>query len=167
MAVLLAAAAWLAWQKPSLVSGVLARLPIPRLAAGIDRIRKFELQAYGAVGHQAARLGRVALAETSFHALSFLEAWLTLWLLTGLSLPIEAFVLDTFSRVINIVFNWVPMRIGVDQYGSSELAVAIGLPEAAGLNLSLVRVLRQLVWMVVGVVLLTGRGMKRDKTRPV
>jgi hypothetical protein len=162
---LLAGAAWLAWQKPAVVSGLLARLPVCRFAIVIDRIREFEVQTYGAVGHEGARLGRVALAETSFHALSFLEAWLTLWLLTGQSLPTEAFVLDTFSRIANIVFNYIPMRIGVDQYGSSKLALAIGLPEAAGLNLSLVRVLRQLVWMAVGVVMLAGRGM--SKGRPV
>jgi hypothetical protein len=165
MAALLAGAAWLAWQKPALVSGVLARLPIRGLSAVIDRIREFEVQTYGAVGHQGARLGRVALAETSFHVLSFLEAWLTLWLLTGASLPIEAFVLDTFSRVANVVFTWIPMRLGVDQYGSSKLALAIGLPEAAGLNLSLVRVLRQLVWMAVGVLAWVSPKQKRPDPR--
>src|SRR5262245_16990447 len=161
MAGLLAGAAWLAWQKPAVVSGALARLPIRRFAVVIDRIREFEVQAYGSVGHQGARLGRVALAETSFHVLSLLESWLTLWLLTGLSLPIEAFVLDTFSRVVNIIFNWVPMRLGVDQWSSSELAGVIGRPLADGFNLSLIRILRQLVWMAVGIVMLAGRGMGR------
>lgn len=165
MAGLLVGAAWLAWQKPSVASSVLARLPIRRLATTVDRLREFEVQAYGAVGQQGTRLGHVALAETSFHVLSLLEAWLTLWLLTGQSLPIEAFVLDTFTRIANIVFNYIPMRIGVDQYGSSKLAIAIGRPEADGLNLSLVRVLRQLVWMAVGTIMLAGRGMTRN--RPV
>jgi hypothetical protein len=159
MAVILAGAAWLAWQQPAVVSSALARLPTPRLAAWVSRIRDFELQAYGSVGGHRPRLARVALAETTFHALSFLEAWFTLWLLTGESLPLVAFVLDTFSRVVNIVFNFVPMRLGVDQYGSSELARAIGQPLALGLNLSLVRTLRQLVWMAVGLALLAKRGL--------
>ena len=166
MAALLAGAAWLAWQKPSLVSGFVARLPIRRLATTIDRLREFELQTYGAVGREGARLGRVALAEASFHALSLVEAWFTLWLLTGLSLPLEAFVLDTFSRVANIVFNMVPMRIGVDQFGSSELAQAIRRPVADGFNLSLVRLLRQLVWMGVGVLLLAGRRPRTSRGAP-
>jgi len=167
MAAFLAGAGWLAWQKPSLVSGVLSRLPIRRLATTVDRIREFELQAYGAVGRQGGRLGGVALAEASFHGLSLVEAWFTLWLLTGLSLPLEAFVLDTFSRIANIVFNMVPMRIGVDQYGSSQLAEAIRRPLADGLMLSLVRLLRQLVWMAVGMVMLARRSADAGRSRPV
>ena len=45
------------------------------------------------------RLGVVFACETAFHVLSFLEAWLTLWLLTGVSAPLAAFVLDTFNRI--------------------------------------------------------------------
>jgi hypothetical protein len=161
MAAILVGAAWLAWQRPSVVSAIVERLPSRRLAAVVTRIREFEVQAYGAAGGQGARLGRVALADLAFHLLSFAEAWVTLYLLTGQSLPLEAFVLDTFSRVANIVFNWVPMRIGVDQVGSRLLAEAIGQTAAIGLNLSLVRTLRQIAWLLVGIVLLGGRGTRR------
>ena len=157
MAGLLAAAGWMAWQKPTVLSAVLSRLPIRGLDSMVERVRDFEIQMYGSVGRQGGRLGGVIACETSFHVLSFLESWLTLWLLTGQSLPIAAFVLDTFQRVVNIVFRIIPLGLGVTQVGSELVARAIGLPLAAGLTLSLVVVARRLVWAGVGVLLLLGR----------
>jgi hypothetical protein len=160
-ALLLAAAAWLAWQQPKVIASALDRLHIPRLRAVVERIRQFEIDMYGAVGRQRARLGVVAGFETTFHLLSFLESWLTLWLLTGESLLLAAFVLDTFNRVSNVVFKMIPFRLGVDQFGSSFVAEAIGRSAADGLNLSIVRFGRLLIWAMVGLVLLAGRGIRR------
>ncbi len=161
-AFLLAGAGWMAWQQPSVVAGALRRLPFRGLAGVIDRIREFELDAYGAVGRQRARLGIVILCHLAFHVLSFLESWLTLWLLSGESLLLPAFVLDTFNRVANVVFKMIPFRLGVDQVGSSIIATAIGREAAEGLNLSIVRFGRLLVWQIVGLGLVAGRGVKRQ-----
>jgi hypothetical protein len=49
----------------------------------VEHVRAFEQLAYGSTAHPAARLGIVILAATMFHVLSFLELWLTLWLITG------------------------------------------------------------------------------------
>ena len=161
MAAILAVAAWLAWQKPSVVSAILARVPLARLDTVVARVRDFEVRTYGSVGQQAGRLNVVIACEAAFHLVSFTEAWLTLWLLTGASLPIEAFVLDTFSRVSNIVFRLVPFRLGVDQFGSDLVAQAIGLRAGVGTTMSLVRTGRVLVWAIVGVGLLLRRGIQR------
>ena len=56
--------------------------------------------------------------ELAFHLLSFAESYYTLWLITGVSAPVAAFVLDTFNRIINVVFRWLPGRVGVDEYGT-------------------------------------------------
>jgi len=160
MASVLAVAAWLAWQKPAVASAILARVPFAHLDAVVERVRDFEVRTYGSVGQQSGRLGVVIACETAFHALSFAEAWLTVWLLTGTSSPLEAFVLDTFSRVSNIIFRVVPLRLGVDQFGSEQVALAIGMRPGVGTTLSLVRTGRVLVWAVVGMALLVKRGMQ-------
>lgn len=160
MATILAAAAWLAWQKPSVASAILARVPFARLDAVVARVRDFEVRTYGSAGQQAGRLNVVIACEMAFHLLSFTEAWLTLWLLTGASLPLQAFVLDTFSRISNIIFRLIPFRIGVDQLGSDLVAQAIGLRAGVGFTMSLVRTGRVLVWAVVGVALLLRRGIQ-------
>jgi hypothetical protein len=159
MAAVLAAAAWMAWRRPSLLSAAVARMPSARLRATVDRIRAFEIDTYGSAGPSGGRLAVVVLAETTFHLLSFVEVWLVLWLLTGQSLPLEAFVLDTFNRIVNVVFKIVPLRLGVDHAASSLVADAIGLTSAIGLTVALVRTVRMLVWAAVGLVLLTRRGL--------
>ncbi|HUF48949.1 MAG TPA: lysylphosphatidylglycerol synthase domain-containing protein [Vicinamibacterales bacterium] len=166
MAVVLAGAAWLAWQRPALASAVVSRLPSARLRGLVDHVRTFEQQSYGSSGGQAGRLATVVLAEATFHVFSFIETWGVLWLLTGASLPLEAFVLDTFSRIVNVVFKIVPLRLGVDEYASREVAEAIGLGGATGLTLALVRKGRVLVWAAVGVVLVVRR-TRRRLTSPV
>ena len=150
MALGLGFAAWLAWRRPSVLGAAIAVLPLGRLRAAMERLREFEYATYGSATAPGAELGRVAIAQAAFHVLSFLEAWLTLWLLTGVSRPLEAFVLDAFGRMSNVMFRVVPLRLGVDQAGAGLVAQAIGLDPATGVALSLVRTTRLFVWTIVG-----------------
>jgi Lysylphosphatidylglycerol synthase TM region len=165
MAAVLVAAGWLAWQKPSVATTVVARLPIAKLNAVVARLREFELQTYGSAGHEGGRLGVVAAWETVFHLLSFTESWLTIWLFTGQSEPLAAFVLDATSRVINVIFRVVPFRIGVDQATAGAVAQAVGLTQPIGVAQALVRTGRMVVWAVVGAALLAQRGLQRQGQR--
>ena len=111
--------------------------------------------------HLSRRPPAVIAADTLFQVLSFLEMWLSLWLVTGQSLPLEALVLDAFGRVANVVFKVVPLQLGVLQVGSELVAVAIGLAPGVGTTLSLIRTARVLVWSGVGVGLLGTLGSRR------
>jgi hypothetical protein len=150
MASVLAGAAWLAWQKPSLASEMLARVAGRRAARWVDRLRAFEVDAYGAAGQQGGRLAIVTACETGFHALSFAECWLAFFLLTGTTSLLPSLVFDGFNRVANVVFKPVPLRIGVEETGTALLATAIGFPAHGGFLLALVRKVRLIVWAVVG-----------------
>ena len=154
MAIVLAGAGWMAWQQPTLLSGLVAKLPSARARTLVDRVRDFEISTYGSVGGQSGRLARVVAAHATFHVLSFFEMWVTLYFLTGRSLPLPALVLDAFGRVANIVFKVIPLQLGVHQVGSELVAVAVGLSPEVGLTSSIVRTARVLFWAVVGVVLL-------------
>jgi hypothetical protein len=151
MGVVLAGAAWMLWRRPSLVGAALAALPSRRLHALADRVREVERQTYGSAGHARASVGLLGACEIAFHALSFLEAWLTVWLLTGNASPLAAFVLDTVNRVVNVIFKPVPMRVGVDEVTAEAVAQAIGFAPAVGTAMALVRKGRVLVWAAVGV----------------
>jgi hypothetical protein len=84
-----------------------------------------------------------------------------LYLVTGgSSLVIEALILDSVSRVINVAFKMVPMRLGVDEISSEMVGVAIGLPPGTGLVVALVRKIRMLVWAAVGLALWSRRGVR-------
>jgi hypothetical protein len=159
MAAVLVGAGWLAWQKPSVATTIVARLPVRRLERVVSRLREFELQTYGSAGHEGGRLGVVAAWEVAFHILSFTESWLTIWLFTGRSAPLSAFVLDGSSRVINVVFRMVPFRVGVDEVTTGVVAEAVGLTQAIGVAQALVRKGRLLAWAAVGAALLAKRGL--------
>jgi hypothetical protein len=163
MAVLLAGAAWLAWQRPAAASAILSRLPSRRVAAIVDRVRDFEQRTYGSAGSEGARLGLVALFEATFHALSFAECWITLRALTGESLPLQALVLDSVGRVINVVFRLIPYRIGVDEVSAETVARAIGLASGTGVALAIVRKLRMIVWGSIGLLLWTRIGKSTNR----
>jgi hypothetical protein len=157
MAVVLAAATWLAWERPGLASAIAARVPVRKVRDLVGRIRTFEQDAYGSVGHHGGILARIVVYDAIFHVLSFIEAYYTLWLLTGEWLPVHAFVLDTFSRVSNIIFRLIPFKLGADQAGSEQVALAVGLASGIGTSVSLVRTMRVIVWAAVGLVLLVRR----------
>jgi hypothetical protein len=161
MSVVLGLAAWLAWAKPSLATAIATLLPFRRGRALAARLVTFEHYAYGSATRHPARLGTVVLGETAFHVLSFVECWITVWLLTGSSWLGGALVFDSVNRVINVVFKMVPMRAGVDEYGSVLAAGALGIAPDLGLALALSRKARMLIWAGTAYVLFVRRGLGR------
>jgi len=166
MAGVLVVASWMAWRKPAVVSAVLAKVPIRRIANLAVGMHAFERTAYGSTAHSTARLGVVVAAVTVFHIFSFLELWFTLWLLTGQSLFAAAFILDTVGRLTNVVFKMIPLQLGVLQVGSELVAQTMGLPAGVGVTVSLVRTVRVLGWSIVGLALLGKRGLVQGSKGP-
>lgn len=151
MAMLLVASGWIAWQRPAMASSALGRFRAPRLQKLAAKLQELERHTYGSAAAPASRLAQLAVADATFHALSFAEVWLALFLITGgQSLPLEALVLDSVSRVINVVFKVVPMRLGVDEISSEAVAAAIGLGTGQGLVIALVRKIRMMFWAAIG-----------------
>jgi hypothetical protein len=168
MLTLLAGALWIGWRRPAMLSTIVGRVPIPFARKILDRVQRFESTTYGflrgsragpstALPSTALRagspIGVVVACETAFHVVSFAESYYTLWLITGQSAPLEAFVLDTFNRVVNIVFRVIPMKLGVDEGVTAIVARAVGFSSAVGVTIALVRKGRMFVWAVVGVIL--------------
>jgi hypothetical protein len=157
-AISLAAAAWIAWARPALLSRLVAHISSARVAVWVERVRDFETRAYGSAGPGTWPLVRLASAEIAFHVLSYAEMWLTLYFLTGGSHPVEALVLDAVSRAVNVVFKMVPWRMGVDEVTALQLAEAIGISPVVGLQTALIRKVRMLAWASLGIALWFLRG---------
>jgi hypothetical protein len=146
-------------RRPAIASTLLGRVPglePHQVEALVARVRDFETSTYDFVAGHPTRLMGVVACECAFHALSFGETYLTLWLLTGRSSPLSAFVLDTVNRIINVVFMMVPLRVGVAETGTGLVADAIGVGHAVGVTLALVGKVRVLAWALVGLVLVGG-----------
>jgi hypothetical protein len=140
------------------LSAVIARVPSRRAAGWLDRIRRFETTTY-ALARGGKGLATVLACEIAFHVLSLAESYYTIWLITGRSSPLAAFVLDTFNRIVNVVFRAMPLRAGVDEYSTAIVAPAVGLTAAAGVTIALVRKGRMLVWAAVGVAIAARKGL--------
>jgi hypothetical protein len=94
----------------------------------------------------------VALCETVFHALGVAEVYVTLSLIGSETTLLIAFIFETVNRVISIVFNFVPARVGVDEAGSILLAQALGFGAEVGITLAIIRKARVLFWSAVGLI---------------
>ncbi len=125
------------------------------------RVGRFETGINEFCARQRARLLPLLLLEACFHAAGVAEVYVTLALASRFAGPLflGALVLESAGRVINAVFEFVPMRIGVDEAGAAALTSALGLGAASGVALALVRKARLLVWTGVGLALLAARGL--------
>lgn len=160
MAALLVTAAWFAWKRPG-VTQFLRAHEGSWIGRTVTRLRDLERITYRGLRVSRWRLTVVVLCEVLFHTFSILESWLTLYLLTGSSQWLNAFLFDTLNRIINVVFRLVPMRVGVDELSASGLADLIGLGSATGLTMALVRRARVLAWVAAGMAYVGRRAIRR------
>jgi hypothetical protein len=155
--VLFGVALWLLWRQPALVSRALSG---SRLQSHAEGVRRIEDQIYGFVVRHRSAAAAVMLAEASFHALGVAEVHLTLTLLYG-SAPalLTSFILETTNRLIQVVFKFVPLRLGVDEAGTAVFTQVLGLGSQTGVTLAIVRKARVLFWTAAGAVLLLREGL--------
>lgn len=127
---------------------------IPRAGALEDRI-------YGFYDRNSSRLLSILGLEFCFHLAGVMEIYTTLWFISDIVAPtlLTAFILESVNRVINIVFKFIPFRLGVDEAGTGMLAKVLGFTPAIGAALAIVRKARDLFWTAVGVALMVRRGL--------
>jgi hypothetical protein len=121
----------------------------PSLRARVARTRDM-VMAFSA-GHPS-RLWRAFVFDVLFHAVAVLEAFLTLQWLLGDRSPTfaEAVMFESLNRVVTALFKFVPLRMGVDEAISGAFAPIVGLNPAAGVALAVIRKVRGLFWMGMG-----------------
>ena len=102
------------------------------------------------------RLWRAFALDVSFHAVAVLEVFITLrWLLGDRSPTLaEAVMFESLNRVITAAFKFVPLRVGVDEAATGAFAPLVGVNPVAGVALAVVRKVRSLFWMAVGLALI-------------
>jgi hypothetical protein len=131
----------------------------------IPRARTLEDRIYGFYERNTNRLLLILLLEMCFHFAGVLEIYTTLWFISDVLAPtlLTAFILESVNRVINIVFKFIPFRLGVDEAGTGMLAKALGFTQAIGAALAIVRKARDIFWTAIGVALMVRRGLSLKK----
>ncbi len=130
------------------------------LASKGEKLVAIEERVYGFYARSRSRFLPIVLLEASFHLLGVMEAYLTIYLISDVPPTLlAAFLFESVNRVITMVFKFVPLRAGVDELGTGQLARVLAFGFTAGVTLAVVRKARMLFWMALGVALLVGRGL--------
>ena len=101
------------------------------------------------------RLWRVFLLDLTFQTVAVMEVFLTLsWLLPEPPSLVEAVMFSALDRAVIIAFKFVPFRLGIDEFTAGGMAGFLwGLP-AIGVTLALIKKVRSIFWVGVGLVLI-------------
>ncbi len=127
---------------------------------GIAKVQAIESQIYSFYGRHRHKLPALLAFETIFHACGVAEVYVTLSFMSGGQMTLlDALILESIGRLINVLFKFVPLRLGVDEAGNGLVSAVLGLGRTAGVTLALVRKARVLAWTAVGIILLARRGL--------
>ena len=129
-----------------------------------ERIHAIEDRIYGFYEHHRSRFLSILSLEACFHLAGVAEVYATLYFILGAppsfgELALASFVLESVNRVINVIFKFVPMRVGVDEAGTGLFTKVLKFGTTVGVTLAIVRKARVIVWTAIGVVVLVRRGL--------
>ncbi|HEV7375781.1 MAG TPA: lysylphosphatidylglycerol synthase transmembrane domain-containing protein [Pyrinomonadaceae bacterium] len=116
---------------------------------------------YNFYSRHKARCFLILLLEASFHLAGVLEVYVTLYFISTDMPPtfLAAYVLESVNRIINVVFKFVPLRAGVDEYGSGWVTKVLKFGKVTGESLAIIRKARIICWTALGVAFIVGRGL--------
>lgn len=121
--------------------------------------RFFENLVYGYYRRYPKYFLPILLLQASFHFLGVLEVAFILFRLTGEMSIYAAFLLESVSRLITVVFKLVPFLIGIDEAGAQFVTEVLSLGAGLGVTIAIIRKGRILFWAMIGVVLIAKRGL--------
>lgn len=130
------------------------------LENGRHEVRRFEDLIYGFYRKYPRRFLPVCLLEVLYHALGIAEVWYILSRITdGAPGLLTAFLLESVSRLVTIIFKLVPFVIGVDEAGAQFVGETVALGAGVAVTLAIIRKGRILFWTAIGVILIIKRGL--------
>ena len=136
-----------------------------RIESIASQVRIVEDNLYTFYEHRRGAFYLIFSLNMVAHLINVVEVYviLTLFGLPG-SLLI-GFLIEAVTKVINLVFFFVPTRAGVYESGNALLLQALGMSAAAGVALAIIRKLRAFVWVGYGLIVIGSMTLRKDKLR--
>jgi hypothetical protein len=130
------------------------------LENGRLEVRLFENLIYGFYRRYPRRFIPICLLEVAFHLLGIVEGWFVLSKISE-AVPqiLTAFLLESISRLITIVFKLIPFVIGIDEAGARYITETLAIGASIGVTLAIIRKGRILFWTAIGLLLMLKRGL--------
>ncbi len=130
------------------------------LESGRAAVRQFEDLIYGFFRRHPQRFLSICVFEVLYHAFGIAEVWFILSRLSE-TFPsfATAYLLESISRLVTIMFKLIPFLIGVDEAGAEFIGETVALGAGVGVTLAIIRKGRILFWTLAGVALIVKRGI--------
>ena len=128
-----------------------------KLHRQFGKLHKIEQHIFDFARHYPRDFVTVCWCEAAFHLLGVIEIAITFWLMNSTTGWFAAFIFESVNRLINVVFAFVPIKLGVDEASTALLAQVLGFSSLTGVTLAVYRKLRVLFWTAVGLLLLLVR----------
>jgi len=125
-----------------------------KLAAKREKVRGVESNVYDFYKRRPAAFFVMFACDFASHATTVLEVFLVLGWLGFEPTARVAYIIDSLTKVINLVFGFVPATIGVYEGGTGFILHTLGYAAATGVTLGLVRKAGMIVWAAVGLLML-------------
>ncbi|MBV9241035.1 MAG: flippase-like domain-containing protein [Acidobacteria bacterium] len=129
------------------------------LEKGRFDVRRFEDLIYGFYREFPGRFIPICILEIVYHLFGVAEVWYILTRISEFPSFTAAFLLESISRLINVVFKLVPFLIGVDEAGARFVGESLALAAGVGVTLAVIRKGRIFFWSIAGIILLIKRGL--------
>jgi len=125
----------------------------------IPRAQTLEERIYGFYERNRNSFLSIFALEMTFHLAGVAEIYTTLSYVSPVAPSwIQAFILESVNRIINVTFKFIPLRTGVDEGGTGMISKVLGFTKASGVTLAIVRKARDIFWAVIGVALMLYKG---------
>ena len=122
-----------------------------------EHIRHVESNVYNFFRQRPASFALVVGFNLLAHAASVLEVWAALKMLGFDTRAHVPYIIESLTKIINLVFGFVPATIGVYEGGTGFILHTLGFTTAAGVALGIVRKAGMVVWAVFGLLTLMSR----------
>ena len=136
---------------------------VDRLRDGREQVARFEENVYNFWHAHRGAAALMLMLEILSICVGVVEAWIILGLTVHRTSLFAAFMVETVNRVVNLIFAFVPMRIGVDEGGAALVLRTVGFGAVEGVSLAIIRKIRTLFWVALGLVLLSHYSMVSKK----
>ena len=123
------------------------------------RAESLEERVYGFYAHSQRSFLSIFALEMCFHLVGVVEVFLTLSFISPVPPTlVQAFILESVNRIINVAFKFIPLRAGVDEGGTGQVSKVLGFARGIGETLAIVRKGRDIFWSAIGLILIWKKG---------
>ncbi len=133
----------------------------PKLVAKITpRAQTLEERVYGFYDRNRGSFLSIFALDMCFHLAGVAEIYTTLSFISPVAPSLrQAFILESVNRIINVAFKFIPLRAGVDEGGTGQVAKVLGFARGIGETLAIIRKGRDIFWSAIGLVLIWRKGL--------